>query len=294
MKPGNCELLVVPPAHFDVVDSYNTRMRPDHPFGRPDKKKAMEQWSRMISALYHDLGAVLHFVDPVKGLADMAFACDPGLWINDCFVAANFQVGPRRTEPAYFADWFHDHGYEVAHLPHGAYFEGGDCVMIGNVAVIGYGTSRTNWEGIKALKKILEPRGVRVLPIRRMTEEFYHLNSVFTWYPTARLIAYYAEAFEPEARSKVQAALPDVTFISTLSSEAVMRNHPEFGGERLYSYCLNALENCGKVIQPYCSGEHQALLENHGLTVIVPEGGSSEFERSGGSYRCLTMIHNFV
>lgn len=286
------ELLVVPPLYFDVVESYNTRMRPDHPHGKPDKRKAIEQWSRMITALRHDLGVNIYFIDPAEGLHDMAFACDPGLWINDFFIASNFQVSQRQPEVKIFEAWFEDHGHEIIRLPEGAYFEGGDCVMVGSTALIGYGDSRTNTKGVQELAAILGERGIKVVPLRRVTKEFYHLNSVLTHYPTPNLVVYYRAAFENAAWEILRRELPDAT-IDVLVDLDVMRHHPEFGGEYLYSYCLNSIENNGKVIQPYCSSVHRNRLKLGGnLEIVIPEGGSSEFERSGGSYRCLTMIHN--
>ena len=165
--------------------------------------------------------------------------------------------------------------------------------MVGNTALIGYGNDRTNQEGVRVLKVILERLGCSVIPIRRVMEEFYHLNSVMTYYPSANLLVYLQDAFDGLTWSALKNGLPGVK-LAVLSNGGAFRYHPAFGGEYLYSYCLNSLESRGKVVMPYCSDEHRRLLEEHHLQPIVPEGGSSEWERSGGSYRCMTMIHNVV
>ena len=286
------ELKVVPPLYFDIVESYNTRMRPDYKYGKPDKQRAFCQWARMVSVLHNEMGVDIHFEEPQPNLYDMAFACDPGFWVNDLYIAGNFWAGPREPEVDHSWLWFDDKTSAVA-LGARSYFEGGDCVMIGNKLVIGYGSERTNCYGVKEVMEILKGEGIEVVPIRRITEEFYHLNSVLTYYPSAKLLAYYPAAFEVHTQKILSENLPNVTIIP-LPEKAVMRRHPDFGNEYLYSYCLNSIEHNKKVLMPYCSDYHRKVLEKHGLKVIVPEDGSSEFERSGGSYRCLTMIHNLT
>ena len=292
------ELLVVPPAFFDVVDTYNTRMRPDHPYGRPNKQRTIQQWSRMITMLGLHMDVGITWLDPKQGLADMAFACDPVLWIDDLFIASNFwppegrTASPRQPEVEIFKNWFDARGTQIATLPPDAYFEGGDCVMIGKKLAIGYGGNRTNARGVEEVKKIFEPRGIEVVPIRRVTEEFYHLNSVLTHFPSANLIAYYPPAFATGTLVALgKCFLPHMCIVQINENEA-MRKHPDFGGEYLYSYTLNAIEHNGKVLMPYCAPSLAKMLESYHLDVIVPPDGSSEFERSGGSYRCLTMFHN--
>ena len=288
------ELLVVPPTHFDVLQSYNTRMRPDHPHGRPDKRRTFEQWARMVSVLKYDLGIEIGFMNPDPSLPDMAFACDPGLWINDVFIASNFWAKQRASETQHFIDWFsRDENTLTIKLPPDSFFEGGDCVVVGNKVLIGYGENRTDASGVDDVEGALmeEDSSISVVPIRRVTEEFYHLNSVMTYYPSAKLLAYYAPAFESDAAEKLRENLPGVKIVD-LPEEILYRNHPDFGGEYLYSYCLNSIENNGKVLMSWCHPKHREILEDCGLQVIVCE--DSEFERSGGAHRCETMIHNIT
>lgn len=287
------ELIVVPPLYFDVVDSYNTRMRPDHPYGRPDKMRAMLQWSRFVLTLSQKLGIKINFIDAEKDLYDMVFACDPGLWVEDIFIESNFWAKKRQPEVDSFINWFKYRHYEVKSLSWSAFFEGGDCVMVKNKLIMGYGANRTNKKGVAEVASILEKYGVEVVPIKRVTDEIYHLNSAFTYYPSAELLAYYPVAFEKRAEERLKETLKGVKILK-LGEKELFRNHLDFGGEYLYSYALNAIENKGIAIQPYCHHQHQAILDKHGIKVIVPEDGSSEFERSGGSYRCLTMIRNRI
>lgn len=283
---------VVAPVYFDVRDSYNPYMRPDDPFyGKPDRMRAMLQWSRMISILSQQMGIKINFIDPVEDLYDMAFACDPGLCIGPLFIPANFWARPREPEVKSFANWFRNRGYKIKYLSRGALFEGGDCVAVKKKLIVGFGKNRTNRRGVKELSSVLKKAGVEVVPIRRVTQKFYHLNSVLTVYPSAELLVYYPPAFEGGTGEKLKQSFSGVEIIK-LGNEELFREHPDFGGEYRYSYALNAIEHKGLVIQPYCHPKHREIMEKRGLKVMVPEDGSSEFERSGGSYRCLTMMHN--
>ncbi|MDO8516087.1 MAG: hypothetical protein Q7S28_02450 [bacterium] len=285
------ELLVVPPSYFDVVDTYNTRMRPNNPHGRPNTLRAWRQWSLMSEILQHDMHVKQLWVNPERGLADMAFACDPGLWIDDVFIPANFWAAPRQAEVGFFRKWFAAQGIREAVLPPDAYFEGGDCVLAGKTLLVGYGQNRTNIRGVEEVKKILLPLGITVIPIKRITEEYYHLNSVLTYLPSVDLLLYYPQAFDADTFAILTQNLP-ATQIDVVHDTEAMRHHPDFGGEYLYSYTLNAIEHQGTVLMPYCAPLLAEKLGRLGLCVIVPPDGSSEFERSGGSYRCLTMFHN--
>lgn len=285
------EVIAVPPVYYDICDSYNTRMRPDQPCGRPNKERAFLQWSRLISKAANELFINVRIVEPQQKLFDMAFACDPGLWVDDIFIRSNFWAKPRQPEVDHFTRWFRANNYTLGYLGKSALFEGGDCVFVKNKIIIGFGQNRTNKQGVSEVKEILSGRNIDVVPIRRVTEEFYHLNSVLTYYPTADLIMYYPAAFEKSAGEKLAVNFPG-TIIIPLQKETLYRKHPDFAGEYLYSYALNAIERHGIAIQPYCDPIHKKLLNRHGISVVVPEDGSSEFERSGGSYRCLLMIHN--
>lgn len=70
----------------------------------------------MVAVLENELGIKTIAVDPVEGLHDMAFVCDPGLWIDDLFIAGNFWAKPRQPEVAHLEKWFKERGYEVAKL----------------------------------------------------------------------------------------------------------------------------------------------------------------------------------
>ena len=299
------ELIVVPPDHYDIKESYNTRMRPHLPYGRPDKKLAYLQWAEMAATLRFDLGVNVHYLEPTAGLDDEAFACDSGLWIENMFIAGLFEPVFRRGEKHQFMLWFCNHNrythpmfFAIKEIENpDARFEGGDCLLVKDTLLVGYGErgtegyQRTNGEGIKELIGLLSG-AVKVIPVRRITKEFYHLNSVMAYYPSAELLAVYPDAFHPDDLKGVEQELK--VKVVRLRKEDVYRHHPAIGGEYLYSYCLNSIENNGKVLMPYVSDGHGDVLTKHSLTPLVPKLGSSEFEKSGGSYRCLTMIHNIV
>lgn len=245
----------------------------------------------MFIHLSQDIGITPLFLKPVDGLCDMSFVCDSGLWIDDLFISANFWARPRQAEVPHVIRWFKKKGVCIKRLDTDALFEGGDCVMVKNKLIVGYGNIRTNARAVVEIETLLAPRGIQIVPVRRVTEEFYHLNSVLTYYPSSDTIAYFPRAFDKKIADVLSSEFPG-TCIVALGEDILFRHHPDFGGEWLYSYALNAVEHRGVVLQPYCHPAHRELLESAGLRVLVPKDGSSEFERSGGSYRCLMMLHN--
>ncbi|MBI1975134.1 MAG: hypothetical protein HYS57_02110 [Parcubacteria group bacterium] len=270
-------------------------MRPDSPYGRPSRQRAFRQWARMTQVLQYELGIPLYLLEPDPARFDMAFACDPGLWIDDLFIPSNFGV-PRQGEVKHFIRWFLKRGIRVHPLSSSAQFEGGDCVVVRDgkktTVVIGYGDVRTNEMGVREVTKILKRLGIDVLPIRRITQEFFHLNSAFTFFSSANLVSFYIPALEPRTIRLLQDHFScGVTYL-LLQKNQLFRYHPDFGDEYRYGHSLNQIEHRGISLQPYCGQALRALLAAHKISVVVPEDGSSEFERSGGSFRCLVMLHH--
>ncbi len=293
------EVLICEPKYFDVKNDYNSRMK-DVLANQVlvNKNLALAQWLEMATTIKFDLKILVHRLEPVPDLCDMVFACDPGLWIDDLFIVSNFEPVPRRAETNFFVGWFHDHGYEIKFLNslHSC-FEGGDCLFVKDKLLLGYKisgfpSSRTNGSGVREVTAILKHHGIKVLPVERITQNFYHLNSVMTYYPSVELLAVYPKAFNRDDLFNIKKEL-NVEIVE-LGDEALFRNLEFLNNQCDYSYALNSIEKDGKVLLPYCSDELLELLVNRNLTPIVPELGSSEFEKSGGSYRCMMNIHNIT
>lgn len=297
------EGIVCPPIHFDVPVSYgdkNPGMRPNHQYGRPLKSLAGVQWEEMNSSLESQLGILPRWVEARPGLFDQVFTCDPGLWINDHVIVSNFDrivKEYRSGEISHIIQRIkHFHPDTRVHLlsPR-ARFEAGDCVLVrthkGWTLVLGYGSTRTNGIGVSEVAAILKSLGIGVLPVRRVTKEFYHLNSVATIYPSANLFTFYAPAFERGARKKLQNALPGVD-VHPLPKRWVFRKHPDFGFEYRYSYCLNQIEQSGKSLTCWCHDAYAEFLERRDIEVL--ERPSGEIERSAGSWRCCVNLHNII
>lgn len=295
------EGIVCSPKYFDVPVGYgdkNPGMRPNHLYGKPLKVIALAQWEAMSLTLNHQLGILLRWIDPQPKLFDQVFTCDPGLWINDHFIVSNFD----RVVKDYRAGEI-DHVLErVQHynsqtkihllLPK-AKFEAGDCVLVQAqgkwVLVIGYGKTRTNETGVAEVTAILKPLDVEVLPIHRITKEFYHLNSVATVYPSANLFTFYPGAFEKGARVKLQKTLPGIE-VHPLPRSWLFRKHPDFGSEYRYSYCLNQIEQNRMSLTCWCHDQYAEFLRKRDITALVQPSG--EIERSAGSWRCCVNLHN--
>lgn len=291
--------MVVSPKYFNVRRSYNTRMHPRGTYGRPDPRRAMRQWQAARKILQEKLHMKLHEIKPLPGLDDMTFACDQGRWIKstrkEIFIPANFQGEAhrwRQPEVAYFIQWMRARGVEIRTLSKKATFENGDCIPMGDKLIVGHGSQRTNFRAVEEMQDVIADHGMQVIPVERITEEFYHANSVMTYFASARLLLYYAPAFAPRALGLLKEALGGGIECLELPKELLWRRHPAFGGKYLYGYTLNAPENNGHALMPWCHPRLLAMLTEHN---IVPEvTSSSERERSGGSHLCSLNIRHIV
>lgn len=284
------EALVVPPWRFDVRRSYNTRMNPNR--WRPDKALAATQWAAVVETACNKLGIEPRIIDPVPDLDDMTFARDPGFWIDDLFIPARFEHPERQPEVNYFIAWMLQHGYAVYNWKNPeAVFEGGDCVWVDHekTLVLGYGDQRTDWAAVQELTGVLETRGVNVVPIRRITEDVYHLNSAFAYLFTSETIHYFGNAFVKSAWRMIREYLRNTGW-TVWDEEELFRHHPRFDGIRTYSYALNVVEQRGMALMPYCHEKMRSCFRGEEVEVEVFD--TSEHETSGGSIACCFLPHN--
>lgn len=295
--------IVVAPTFFDVPPETKETYGEQNPgmglFGRPDRTKTRQEWLAMTTALQNRLDIYPHRIDPDPELFDMVFACDPGFWITNrdwnVFIAANFSV-PRQAEVEHFARWMRLRQMADVHeLPPDAKFEAGDCVFVMNgrepILILFWGETRTNALGVEEVKKILEPLGVKVLPIRRVTKEFYHGNSVATIYQSANLFTFYAPAFDLQGPRMLLKTLGHIE-VASLPEKWLFGHDEDLGGEYLYLFGLNQIENNGRSLTAHCHYEYGDFLVRRGITpIVVP---TPELKRSRGSHRCSVNLQNLA
>ncbi|HSW97979.1 MAG TPA: arginine deiminase-related protein, partial [Candidatus Saccharimonadales bacterium] len=128
------KILMCEPIHYDVEYEINPWMDVHN---RPDKKKSLEQWTKLRNT-YEELGVEVQLIAQEPGLPDMMFTANGGTIRENIFVSGNYRYKERKGEEKYFQKWFVDHGYEVKTLSH---FQGGegDALFYRDTLYMGYG-----------------------------------------------------------------------------------------------------------------------------------------------------------
>jgi N-dimethylarginine dimethylaminohydrolase len=253
-----------PPDHYGIEYEINPWMHlergsiPTH---------ARQQWRSLHQALLK-LGVQLELMTPQQGLPDLVFTANAGLVYANKFYSSRFRHQVRARESPKFDEWFAAHGFEIHHLPEGAYFEGaGDALFCGDTLFAGY-RIRSDVRGHQYLGRQLQ---VQVLPLELVDNRFYHLDTCFCPLAVGEAI-YFPGAFDGYGRRVLEAHVPRLLAVSEPEAARFGCNAVVVGK----TVIVNA--GCEKLM---------AQLRELGYEVMALE--LDEFIKSGGSAKCLTL-----
>jgi N-dimethylarginine dimethylaminohydrolase len=253
-----------PPDHYGIEYEINPWMHQDVGSDTPEAKR---QWHELVSKL-RELGATIELMSPVAGLPDLVFTANAGLVFGNLFLVSRFLHGVRQGESPHFAQWAAEHGFQVEELPPGMHHEGaGDALFCGEILFAGY-RIRSNAASHHWVGQRLQ---VEVLPLELIDPRFYHLDTCFC--PLKRDEAmYYPGAFDDYGRSVLREHVPHLIEVSVDEAAA---------------FSCNAVVLGGNVILNEGSPKLARALLWRGYTVHTLR--FSEFIKSGGSAKCLTL-----
>jgi N-dimethylarginine dimethylaminohydrolase len=232
-----------------------------------DAARAQRQWEALHQTL-RDLSVVVELIEPVKGLPDLVFTANAGLVFRDAFFSSRFRFGVRQGESPLFEGWARAHGFTVVPLPAGMNFEGaGDALFCGDTLFAGY-RFRSD---VRSHQWVGEQLEVPVLPLELVDPRFYHLDTCFC--PLAPDLAiYYPGAFDEYGRSVLKERIPQLVEVSP---------------EEAISFSCNAVVVGRTVVLNRGAPKLAAALAEREFAVRPLE--FSEFIKSGGSAKCLTL-----
>ena len=171
-------------------------------------------------------------------------------------------------EAPHFESWARSRELEVVHLPHGYNFEGaGDALFCGETLFAGY-RFRSD---VKSHQWIGERLGAEVLPLELIDPRFYHLDTCFCPLD-ADLALYYSGAFDEYGRSVLRSRIPNLIEVAV---------------EEAISFSCNAVVVGKTVILNEGAPKLAKELQERGFGVRPL--AFSEFIKSGGSSKCLTL-----
>ncbi len=163
-------VIMSPPTHFDIEYSINPWMNLDN---KVDKQAALFQWQNLVD-LYKNLGLKVKLIPASKGVPDLVFTTDHGVWIKDTFYLSNFRYPERQKEQNLAIPWYETQQIKVQHTPSYCFMEGGDVMHHEGTIFVGYGF-RTSHEmqRIEAGKTQAETEEIKAKTVARLVDAQY-------------------------------------------------------------------------------------------------------------------------
>jgi N-dimethylarginine dimethylaminohydrolase len=253
-----------PPDYFGIEYEINPWMNVR---AGSDAERSRQQWTALYETL-QELCVAVDLIEPVPGLPDLVFTANAGLVYHNLFISSHFRYGVRRGEAPHFESWARSRGLEVVHLPEGYHFEGaGDALFCGETLFAGY-RFRSD---VRSHQWVGERLGVQVLPMELVDPRFYHLDTCFCPLATDWAL-YYPGAFDEYGRSVLRDRIPNL--VEVAADEAI-------------SFSCNAVVVGKTVVLHEGAPKLAATLDEAGFAVRPL--AFSEFIKSGGSAKCLTL-----
>lgn len=253
------------PTQFEVTYSINHWMDPANT--KVDSQLAQQQWDA-LHALYLQLGAQVEIFDPMPGWPDSVFTGDSIFLYGKQAIASRFRFAERAGEVEPQVARFEQRGYTIHRLPEDVLFEGnGDAVYWNQRIFAGYGV-RSDKQAHAHLARILD---VDVLPIEVLAPHF-HVDTVLCPL-NANTLAYAPSAIGANSLELLQGL--GVTLIEVSAAEA----------EKLA--CNSMVVGNTVIMSTQEAPALQAALQAAGFEVVALD--MSEFTKSGGGVKCLTL-----
>lgn len=151
---------------------------------KPDLKQAIVEYTD-FEKLLMSVEQVLHFPADNTVTLDSLYCRDSSLATNFGMILCNMGKAARVPEPAASEKAFNQAGVSVlGKIIAPGTLEGGDVAWVDEYTLAVGHTYRTNAEGIRQLKQLLEPKGINVwvaeMPHYKGPSDVFHLMSVFS------------------------------------------------------------------------------------------------------------------
>ncbi len=257
--------LMCSPTYFTVDYEINPWM---HKHDQVNVAKAKQEFLR-LKTLYLRLGCKVFSLAPVKNLPDMVFTANGAVVHNKTALISNFRYAQRRAETSVFKHWFRQHGFCVVSLPRSAILEGqGEAFFVNGHIFAGYGF-RANRASHMVLARTF---GKPVISIKLVDPRWYHLDTCFCPLKDG-IVLYYPGAFDAASRSLIKTLTAQAIPVTKKEALDFVCNSVPIGntlvtGARPSSITISRLKKIGYAVR----------------TVAL-----TEFKKSGGGARCLTL-----
>lgn len=223
-----------------------------------DLDLAYRQWQAYVAAM-SDSGWDIIEVEPADDCPDSVFVEDSAVMYGSLAVLTSPGAESRRGEIVGTARAMSELGFRTVSIARPGSLDGGDVLKIGAQVYVGRG-GRTNAEGVRQLRAVLDPLGAAVTAVP-MTKAL-HLKSAVTALPDGTVIGYDPAVDNP------------VFFPRYLSM-------PEEAGAHVLDL------GHGRLLMSSAAPESTALIEDLGYSVVSVD--ISEYEKLEGCVTCLSI-----
>jgi len=151
-----------------------------------DHHTAVRQWEAYVRAL-DDAGWTVHEVPPAPDCPDSAFVEDTVVMFRDLAIVSRPGADARKPETVGVEEVVTALGCSLDAIRPPGTLDGGDVLKIDDTVYVGRG-GRTNDEGVRQVRSILEPLGARVVAVP--VTKVLHLKSAVTALPDGSVVGY--------------------------------------------------------------------------------------------------------
>jgi N-dimethylarginine dimethylaminohydrolase len=261
-------LLMCPPTNFSVTYDINPWMSANVGRATPD---AARQWDRLVETLECAGEVRVERLEPRPGVPDLVFTANAALISGGLAIMSSFRYPERRREQRTYRAILAQHGFATTFLQE-TFFEGaGDALFdrVRPVLYLGYG-----WRSERgAATQLSDTLGVRTLSLMLVDQRFYHLDTCLCPLASGHVMAY-MDAFSPHAQALLRRTIEPEYLIEISAADAA-------------DFACNAVEIGDSLVLHAASPRLRERLHGAGYRIFATD--LSDFHKSGGSAKCLTL-----
>jgi len=152
---------------------------------KPDLEKAETEYSDFEKMITQQGAVTLTLPFDSSVTMDSIYCRDAAIATDHGMILCNMGKPARKSEPAAERKAFESNKIKIlGEITHPGTLEGGDVAWVDEHTLAVGHTYRTNWEGIRQLKHLVEPHGIKVwvaeMPHYKGPSDVFHLMSVFS------------------------------------------------------------------------------------------------------------------
>lgn len=255
-------ILMCRPNYFDV--SYDINPWMENQIGKVRYSDAAVQWEALLNEISKH--TIVYLLEAEQGVPDLVFTANAGIIYKNTAILSRFRHPQRQPEETIFRKWFERKGYTVVQPQN--YFEGAGDLLTDSQGRhwLGYGF-RTDSVASSELEKIFEGE---IITLELVDPRWYHLDTCFCPLTNGELL-WYPGAFSDLSQEMVRERFEIIVEVDQQEAE---------------SFACNAVCIKNQIFMPPVASV-QNELNILGYNTKMFELG--EFQKSGGSAKCLTL-----